>query len=204
MDSSFRERVGDKVKLIDFETAKTTAEATPVDAIVCMAHSHISKDVAKQLSPSTPLKAVVNYGVGVDHIDLEGLAELGIPVSNTPDVLSHATADMAWALLMACARRIPQGHNYCVEGQFEAYQNMLLLGKTVQGASLGIVGMGRIGEQIARRASGFDMTVRYHNRSRKQRAETELGVQYASLENLLKEVRVKVTCLKALRWISEP
>eukprot|EP00045_Choanoeca_perplexa_P013202 m.148176 g.148176 ORF g.148176 m.148176 type:complete len:271 (+) comp16275_c0_seq28:209-1021(+) len=147
----------------------------------------ISKAIATQLSPSKPLKAVVNYGVGVDHLDLKGLAELNIPASNTPNVLSHATADMAWAMLMACARRIPQGHNYCQQGHFTQYRNMVLLGKAVQGATLGIIGMGRIGEQIARRASGFDMTVLYHNRKPKKDAEAALGVKYADLETLLRE-----------------
>lgn len=132
------------------------------------------------------LRVVSNFGVGVDHIDLDAAKARGLPVGNTPGFVDGATADMTFALLMATARNIVSGHQYAVGPDFVEYDPTILHGQEVAGATLGIIGMGRIGKVVARRASGFDMRVLYHNRNRDKQAESDLGVTYASLDELLK------------------
>lgn len=133
------------------------------------------------------LAVISNFGVGVDHIDLDAARQRGIPVGNTPHILDGATADLTFALLMAIARNIVVGNQYARSPAFTAYNPDFLLGQEVHDATLGIVGMGNIGRQVARRASGFDMTVLYHNRNRYPQYEAELGVTYASLPDLLRQ-----------------
>jgi glyoxylate reductase len=133
------------------------------------------------------LKVISNFGVGVDHIDLDAARQRGIPVGNTPGILDGATADMTFALLLAAARNVVAGDRYARSDAFTHYDPSLLLGQEVHGATLGIVGMGNIGRQVARRARGFDMTVLYHNRRRDLQAEAELGVTYATLPELLRQ-----------------
>lgn len=133
------------------------------------------------------LRVISNFGVGVDHIDLGGARQRGIPVGNTPAILDGATADMTFALLLAAARNIVVGDHYARSDAFTHYDPSLLLGQEVHGATLGIVGMGNIGRQVARRARGFDMKVLYHNRRRDRQAEAELGTTYATLPDLLSQ-----------------
>lgn len=132
------------------------------------------------------LQIVSNYGVGVDHIDLVAAAQRSVPVGNTPGVLDGATADMAFALLMASARRVVEGDHYARSPQFTSYDPGYMLGREVHGAVLGIIGLGRIGWQIARRARGFDMQVLYHNRRRRDDAEEQLNAIYTSKQDLLR------------------
>ncbi len=132
------------------------------------------------------LRIISNFGVGVDHIDLEAARQRGIPVGNTPGVLDGATADLTFALLLAAARNIVVGDRYAHSAAFTHYDPRILLGREVHGATLGIVGLGKIGRQVARRARGFDMTVLYHNRRRDPQAEAELGAIYATLPELLR------------------
>jgi glyoxylate reductase len=131
------------------------------------------------------LRVISNYGVGVDHIDLAAAAARGIPVGNTPGILDGATADMAFALVLAAARRLVEGDRYARSPEFTVYDPGYMLGREVHGSTLGIIGLGRIGRQIARRATGFDMTVLYHNRRRREEAERELGVRYVQFNDLL-------------------
>lgn len=133
------------------------------------------------------LKVISNFGVGVDHIDLAAARERGIPVGNTPNVLDGATADMTFALLLASARNLVVGDRFARSPAFTHYDPKILLGHEVHGATIGIVGMGNIGRQVAQRARGFDMRVLYHNRRRDQAAEAGLGAAYASLPELLRE-----------------
>ncbi len=131
------------------------------------------------------LKVISNFGVGVDHIDLAAARTRGIPVGNTPHILDGATADMTFALLLTAARNVVIGARYARSADFTHYDPNILIGSEVHNATLGIVGMGNIGRQVARRARGFDMTVLYHNRTRNLPAEAELGVAYATLPELL-------------------
>jgi glyoxylate reductase len=131
------------------------------------------------------VRVISNYGVGVDHIKLGQAAARGIPVGNTPAILDGATADMAWCLLLAAARRLVAGDRFARSPQFTHYDPGYMLGREIHGQTLGIVGLGRIGRQVAKRAAGFDMTVLYHNRHRDEAAEAALGVRYASFAELL-------------------
>ncbi len=131
------------------------------------------------------LRVVSNYGVGVDHVDLAAAAARNVSVGNTPGILDGATADMGFALLLAAARRVVEGDRYARSDAFTRYDPGYMLGREVHGSTLGIVGMGRIGRQAARRGRGFDMRVLYHNRRRRPDDEAALGVEYAPLDDLL-------------------
>ena len=132
------------------------------------------------------LKVVSNYAVGFDNIDVAACARRGIPVGNTPGVLTDTTADLAWALLMAAARRLPEGDRYVRAGEWKTWGPLLLLGPDVHGATIGIVGFGRIGQAVARRAQGFGMEILYHDVQRLPDAVTgPLGATYVPLEELL-------------------
>ncbi len=132
------------------------------------------------------LKVVSNYAVGFDNIDVAACARRGVAVGNTPGVLTDTTADLAWTLLMAAARRIAEGDRYVRDGNWKTWGPMLLLGPDVHGATLGIVGFGRIGQAMARRAQGFGMEVLYHDVNRLPDEVTgPLGATYLPLEELL-------------------
>jgi glyoxylate reductase len=133
------------------------------------------------------LRVISNFGVGVDHIDLNAAQQRGIPVGNTPGFVDGATADMTFALLMAAARNLVRGDRYARGPEFTHYDVNILHGQEVYGSTLGIIGMGRIGKQVAKRARCFDMTVLYHNRNRDPEAEAELGATYATLPELLQQ-----------------
>ena len=134
------------------------------------------------------LKVVSNYAVGFDNIDVAACARRGIPVGNTPGVLTDTTADLAFALLMAAARRLPEGDRYVRDGRWRTWGPMLLLGPDVHGSTIGIVGFGRIGQAVARRAAGFGMRILYHDVARLPDEVTEpLGATYTPLETLLAE-----------------
>jgi lactate dehydrogenase-like 2-hydroxyacid dehydrogenase len=125
---------------------------------------------------------ISNYAVGVDNIDVAAATARGIMVGNTPGVLTEATADLTWALMMAVARRLGEAERVLRAGKWRSWSPQLLLGQEVFGASLGIIGFGRIGQAVARRAGGFGMRVRYHSRTRPPVS----GVEYADLETLLR------------------
>src|SRR5204863_9995363 len=120
------------------------------------------------------VRVISNFGVGVDHVDLKAAADRGIPVGNTPGVLDGATADLAFALLLAAGRRLVEGDRYARGPDFLHYDPSYIIGREIHGSTLGVVGLGRIGAQVARRARGFAMTVLYHNRRRRPDAEAEL------------------------------
>ena len=132
------------------------------------------------------LRVVSNYAVGFDNIDVAACARRGIPVGNTPGVLTDTTADLAFALLMAAARRLPEGDRYVRDGQWKTLGPLLLLGPDVHGSTIGIVGFGRIGQAVARRAQGFGMEILYHDIQPLPASVTEpLGATYVSLDELL-------------------
>ena len=141
---------------------------------------------AAQIAGATRLRAIANVGVGYNNLDLPALSAAGILASNTPDVLTETTADFGWALMMATARRISEAERWLRDGHWQRWSFDSLLGSDVHGATLGILGMGRIGQAIARRARGFGMKVLYHNRSRLREAvEREHAAQYVSFDELL-------------------
>jgi glyoxylate reductase len=138
------------------------------------------------------LRLVANYGVGYDGIDVAACARRGVAVTNTPGVLDAATADLAFALILACRRRLVEGDRIVRAGRWRAgWAEGALLGDDVSGATLGIVGLGRIGRAVARRARAFEMRILYARRQRLERAEEEeLGVEYRPLDELLSEVDI--------------
>ena len=135
----------------------------------------------------TNLRIISNFGVSVDHIDLNAARNRGIPVGNTPNVLDGAVADMTFALMMAAARNIVVGDQYARSPGFIHYDPSLLHGYEIHHSTLGIIGMGNIGREVAKRARGFDMCILYHNRNRNQQAEAELGATYRGLDDILSE-----------------
>ena len=154
------------------------------DGLVCLLTDKID---AKLMDAGSNLKVISQIAVGYDNIDIPAATERNIPVGNTPGVLTDATADFAFTLLMSAARRIGEAYDYVRDGKWETWGLTLFLGQEVQGATLGIVGMGRIGRAVAKRARGFDMKVLYHSHSRRPDIEAELGVAYRDFESLLRE-----------------
>ncbi len=141
---------------------------------------------ANFVAQTNQVKIIATGSVGTNHIDLTACKNRGILVTNTPDVLTEATADMAWALLMSAARRVTEAERWLRAGHWDRWAFDQFLGATVHGANLGIVGMGRIGSAIAKRARGFDMKVFYHNRSKSAEADL-LGAHYLSKEEILRQ-----------------
>lgn len=142
---------------------------------------------AEVIAAAPRLRVISNFAVGVDNIDVTAASAAGIVVTNTPDVLTETTADLAFALLMATARRLTEAERVVRAGEWKLWQPDMLLGTDVYGATLGLVGMGRIGRAVARRARGFDMRVLYANRRRDEASEAALGVEHRSLDDLLAE-----------------
>ncbi|TXT55131.1 MAG: Glyoxylate reductase [Candidatus Thorarchaeota archaeon] len=152
----------------------------------------LSDPINKELIEQLPrLKMIAQYAVGYDNIDIEAATEEGILVSNTPGVLTETTADLTWALIFASARRIPEADRYVREGEWKvAWGPEMLLGKDIYGATLGIVGLGRIGTAVAKRAKGFSMKVIYSSKSETELTrvvEDELGAEPCELEELLRK-----------------
>lgn len=156
-----------------------------VDGIVSMLTDRMDKAVFE--AAGAGLKVVANMAVGYDNIDLVAARQRGIVVTNTPDVLTEATADLTFGLILATARRITEAERYLRAQMWTTWSPMLLTGVDVYGKTLGIVGLGRIGQAVARRAQGFGMNILYHNRHRNEHAETVLGCHYRDLDGLLRE-----------------
>lgn len=134
------------------------------DALICTLAERIDASV---LIHASRLRVIANYAVGYNNIDLQAAHANNIVVTNTPDILTESTADLTWALLLATARRIPEGHRLVQHGAWMGWEPRQLLGSDVSGRTLGIIGMGRIGRAVAQRAAGFNMPVLYHTRTAK-------------------------------------
>jgi lactate dehydrogenase-like 2-hydroxyacid dehydrogenase len=155
-----------------------------VDGVLTLLTDKVDDEFLDAAGPQ--LKVVSNYAVGFDNIDVAACARRGIPVGNTPGVLTETTADLAWALLMAAARRLPEGDRYVRAGSWKTWGPLLLLGPDVHGATIGIVGFGRIGQAVARRAQGFGMEILYHDLEPLPPSVTDpLGATFLPLEELL-------------------
>lgn len=154
------------------------------DGILCLLTDKIDAEVFDAAGPQ--LKVVSNYAVGYDNIDVNEATKRGIVVTNTPGVLTETTADLAWALIMAVARRIVEADKFTRAGKYEGWAPMLFLGQDVYGKTLGIIGMGRIGQAVARRAKGFNMKVLYNDIRRiPEELEKELNATFASIDEVI-------------------
>jgi glyoxylate reductase len=193
LDSTIHALLRDRVELIPWQVA-SDANQTRVDGIYTYGHPEVD---AAMLDRLEGLKVISNYGVGVDHINVAEAEARGIAVGNTPGVLEGTTADMGFALLLASARCVVPGDRYARSSDFLRYDPGYMLGREVHGKTLGIVGLGQIGRQVARRALGFDMTVLYHNRHRALEVERVLdrSVRYVSRDELLARSDYVMLCV---------
>jgi glyoxylate reductase len=154
-----------------------------IDGLLCLLTDRIDSEVMDEAG--SQLKVISNHAVGFDNIDVQAATARKIPVGNTPDVLTDATADFAFALMMAVARRIPEGERYVHEGKWKTWGPLILLGVDLKGATLGLIGFGRIGKAMARRAAGFDMNVIYYDPNEKQQ-DPEIKATQVDFETLLR------------------
>lgn len=153
------------------------------DGLLCLLSDPVDADV---IAAGEKLRCISTYAVGYNNIDLEAAKARGIVVTNTPGVLTEATADIAFALMISCARRIVESDAWLREGHFEGWAPKLFLGQDLVGRTLGIVGAGRIGRALAKKATGgFDMNILYHNRRRSEEFEAETGAEFVDLDSLL-------------------
>ncbi|MFH1038532.1 MAG: D-glycerate dehydrogenase [PVC group bacterium] len=154
------------------------------DGLLCL----LTDTIDRAFLDRTPgLKGIATMAVGYDNIDIAAAAEKGIRVSNTPGILTDATADLAWALLLATVRRLPEATRYLRAGEFTGWGPMLFLGGDLQDRTLGIVGAGRIGTAVARRARGFGLSIIYADPEKNRALEKETGARKVDFETLLKE-----------------
>lgn len=180
-----------EVEVSPFDRVITPQEmlekAKGADAILTLLSERMTGEVMDELGDN--LKIISNYAVGFNNIKVDEATKRGILVTNTPsDEVNESVAEHAWALLLALARRVVEADEVTRVGMYKGWEPAIFLGTNVVGKTLGVVGMGRIGEMMARRAAGFNMKVLYHNRSRKEEAEKELGVEYReNLKDLLAE-----------------
>jgi len=159
-------------------------EVREIEGLLCL----LTDKVDAELMDAAPrLKVVSNMAVGYDNIDVAEATKRGIVVGNTPGVLTDTTADLAFALLMAAARRVVEGDRFVRAGKWKTWGPKLLLGRDVHGATLGIIGLGRIGSAVAKRARGFDMRIFYYDIRRCEDLEKEWGIEYVDLDTLLAE-----------------
>jgi glyoxylate reductase len=167
-----------------FEPAELAAQLRDADGLVCLLTDTIDEPL---LAEAPRLRIVANVAVGYDNIDVAAASRRRIVVTNTPGVLTETTADFTWALLLATARRVAEADAFTRAGKFTEWGLMLLLGGDVHGKTLGILGLGRIGRAVTRRAQGFAMRVLYHDAVRDLEAERDLGVVYRERDALLRE-----------------
>lgn len=158
------------------------AEVENAEALFTVVSDPVNEEL---LSVGKNLKVVANMAVGYDNIDVEAATKRGILVCNTPDVLTETTADLTFGLLLATARRVVESAEFIKQGKWQSWSPFLLAGHDVHHKTIGIYGMGKIGEAVAQRAKGFGMEILYHNRTRKPEAEKVLGAKYCSFEELL-------------------
>lgn len=162
---------------------KIVAMSSKVDAIIPCHSEHFTQEVAERLD--SRLKIIANHSVGVDHCNLPALKARGIAITNTPDVLSDATAEIAMLLMLGAARHAVKGDHLVRSGQWDFWSPSFMVGKQVTGARLGIIGMGRVGQAFARKARGFDMEIHYYNRNRLDPAKESGAIYHDTIDGLL-------------------
>jgi len=171
------------------------------DALLCLLTEKIDEEI---IEAGTDLKIIANYAVGYDNVDVACATKHGIWVSNTPGVLTDTTADMAWALMFAVARRIPESDRFTRAGKFKGWSATMLLGGDVYGKTLGIIGAGRIGAAVVMRAPGFNMRVLYADVRPNREIERKVGAEHVDMDTLLREsdfVSVHVPLMPETRHI---
>jgi gluconate 2-dehydrogenase len=170
-------------RVTEYTPTQIAASLRGVDGALVTLNERIA---SAEIETAGQLRAIANVGVGYNNLDVDALTAAGILATNTPDVLTETTADFGFALLMATARRITESERWLREGQWRQWSFSTMLGADLHGSTLGILGMGRIGQAIARRAAGFDMRVLYHNRSRlPQETERACRATYLGFDELL-------------------
>lgn len=165
------------------EPAELLQEVSDVQALICLLSDRIDQAV---IDAAPHLKVISNYAVGYNNIDVPYASKRGIAVCNTPGVLTESTADLVWALIMAACRRIPESERYLRAGEFRGWEPMLMLGQDIYQKTLGIIGLGRIGKAVAKRAVGFEMKILYHNH-RPLNEDLPFAAQAVGLDELLSE-----------------
>ncbi|MFW9840544.1 MAG: glyoxylate reductase [Candidatus Thorarchaeota archaeon] len=169
-------------------TDEIASRASDCVGVISLLSDRIDTDLLARL-PN--LKVIAQYAVGYDNINVKEATQRGIVVTNTPGVLTETTADLTWALIMAASRRLVEADKFVREKKWDvAWGPQFLLGSDVYGATLGIIGLGRIGEAVARRALGFNMRILYFSRKRNEGLESELGAMYVDLQTLLRESNI--------------
>jgi glyoxylate reductase len=156
-----------------------------LDGLLCLLTDRIDEDLIQAAGDS--LKVISQMAVGYDNIDISAATRRSIPVGHTPGVLTDSTADFTWALLISAARRIVEADQFTRQGRWVTWGPTLLMGADVAGATLGIIGLGRIGQAVAKRASGFGMRLLYYDLQRNEDAETALGMEYSDFDELLRQ-----------------
>jgi lactate dehydrogenase-like 2-hydroxyacid dehydrogenase len=171
-----------------YSTAELLELAAGADAILpCHTEKFNAQTIARL---PVRVKAIANFSVGVDHVDLDAAREKGVIVTNTPDVLSDATAEIAILLMLGAARRASEGERLVRSQQWKDWSPDFMVGRQTTGKRLGILGMGRVGQVVARRARGFDMTIHYHNRKPLDAEQAGDAVYHDSVEGLLAQIDV--------------
>ena len=181
LPEEIRKLLGNHVEILPW-TVAAAGSPLPVDGIYTYDRPQVDGGILDQLPG---VKVISNNGVGVDHIDVGAATARGIPVGNTPGIPAGATADLGFALILAAARRVTEGDRFSRRPDVTVFDPGDLVGREVYGQTLGIVGLGQIGAEVARRARGFDMTVVYHNRHRRIDVEPLVEARYVSLSELL-------------------
>ncbi|MBD3225330.1 MAG: D-glycerate dehydrogenase [Caldithrix sp.] len=165
-------------------SAQLKKKLESVDGVIPLLSDTIDRAV---IDAARNLKVIANYAAGYNNIDVAYAKEKGITVTNTPDILTDATADLTWALLLAVAKRIPEADTFTRHGNFTGWHPLLMLGKEVTGKTLGIVGAGRIGRAVAKRAAAFCMSLVYYSRRRSTDFEQQTGARFVALRELFSQ-----------------
>ena len=181
---ALRDMLGPEFEILEWDESPQSDALARAVGVITYGHPRVDGTLMDRL-PN--LKIISNHGVGVDHIDVAAARSRSIPVGNTPGCLDASTADMTMALMLATARNVVVGDHFARSPEFTHYDPAQWIGYEVSGSTLGIIGLGRIGRQVAQRARAFDMKVLYHNRKPVEQAARELGVIYTPFDELLRQ-----------------
>lgn len=180
-DQGFEVDMYEGTGIIDKETLKQGVK--DADALISLLSTSVDKEV---IDAANTLKIITNYGAGFNNVDIDYARQQNIDVTNTPKASTNSTAELTFALVLAVARRIPEGDKLCRTTGFDGWAPLFFRGREVSGKTIGIIGLGEIGSAVARRAKAFDMNILYTGPHQKVDKEREIGAKYVDLETLLK------------------